>query len=113
VQNFSLAGVARPTKAMLFMDGYLGFDPTTGSFNERFFFGRHQIGKDNSLTRTSMSSSGCPGYAMPTDARLYNDSGINFGFVDGHAKFMLRGKHMEKIQQADGTWIWRYLTADL
>ena len=118
-QSFSLAQVVRPTEAMLFTEGYLGYQPSNGNFLERFFFARHNLGTAppaGSQIRVAMDSSGCPAYAAnPTtvDPRFYPDSGMNVGFVDGHAKFMKRGQHQKKIQLADGTWIWRYLTADM
>jgi len=119
IQDFKLAQVVRPTDAMLFTEGYLGYSAASG-FLERFFFARHNLGSAapgaGSQIRTSMTPSGCPGYS-PTpntlDPRFWPDSGMNVAFVDGHAKYMKRGQHQEKIQQADGTWIWRYLTADM
>jgi prepilin-type N-terminal cleavage/methylation domain-containing protein/prepilin-type processing-associated H-X9-DG protein len=120
VQDFKLAQVARPTEAMLFTEGYLGYQPSNGSFLERFFFARHNVSSSTppagSQIRTAMNASGCPGYAAnpaAVDPRFRPDSGMNVGFVDGHAKYMKRGQHQEKIQSADGTWIWRYLTADM
>ena len=119
VQDFKLAQIARPTESMLFTEGYLGYSASSG-FLERFFFARHRISSTapsmGDQIRTSMTSSGCPGYdANPPALAPYfrPDSGMNVGFVDGHAKYMKRGQHQEKIQQADGTWIWRYLTADM
>ena len=120
VQNFSLAQIQRPTEAMLFTEGYIGYQPSSGNFLERFFFARHRVSSTvptaGSQIRTAMDSSGCPAYAAdPTavDPRFRPDSGMNVGFVDGHAKYMTRGQHQEKIQLADGTWIWKYLTADM
>ncbi len=120
VQNFSLAQIQRPTEAMLFTEGYLGYQPSTGYFLERFFFARHRISSTipsaGDQIRTSMDASGCPGYASPAntvDPDFRPGSGMNVGFVDGHAKYMTRGQHQEKIQLADGTWIWKYLTADM
>lgn len=120
VQNFSLAQIARPTDSMLFTEGYIGYQPSNGSFLERFFFARHSVSGNapavGTQIRTAMDGSGCPAYAanpQAVDPRFRPDSGMNVGFVDGHAKYMRRGQHQEKIQQADGTWIWRYLTADM
>lgn len=118
ILDFKLAQVARPAEAMLFVEGYLGYSST--SFLERFFFARHNVSQTlpaaGAQIRTSMDAQGCPGYASPpsaVDPRFRPESGMNVSFVDGHAKYMRRGQHQEKIQQADGTWIWRYLTADL
>ena len=123
VQNFSLAQIQRPTESMLFTEGYIGYQPATvntGGFLERFFFARHRVSStappDGSQIRTAMDSSGCPAYASPAsavDPRFRPDSGMNVGFVDGHAKYMTRGQHQNKIQLANGTWIWQYLTADM
>lgn len=120
IQNFQLSQVVRPTESMLFTEGYLGHQPSNGNFLERFFFARHNISSSapgaGSQIRTAMDASGCPGYAAnpaAVDPRFRPDSGMNVGFVDGHAKYMKRGQHQEKIQLADGTWIWRYLTADM
>ena len=120
LQSFTLAQIQRPTESMLFTEGYIGYQPSTGNFLERFFFARHNVSSAvppaGSLIRTSMDASGCPGYAATpstVDPRFYPDSGMNVGFVDGHAKYMKRGQHQDKIQMANGTWIWRYLTADM
>ena len=119
IQDFKLAQIARPTESMLFTEGYLGYSATSG-FLERFFFARHNVSSATpgagDKIRTSMTASGCPGYsATPNKLNPYfwPDSGMNVAFVDGHAKYMRRSQHQEKIQQADGTWIWRYLTADM
>ncbi len=118
VQNFNLAQIQRPTESMLFTEGYLGYQPSNGSFLERFFFARHRISSTvpsaGDQIRTSMDASGCPGYASPAstvDPDFRPGSGMNVGFVDGHAKYMTRGQHQKKILLAYGTCIWLFLTA--
>ena len=120
LQPFTLSQIQRPTEAMLFTEGYIGYQPSTGNFLERFFFARHNpssaIPPAGSQIRTAMDSSGCPAYdpnPSALDSRFRPDSGMNVGFVDGHAKYMKRGQHQEEIQLANGTWIWKYLTADM
>ncbi len=63
--------------------------------------------------RAAFDGNACPVYsASPADPRLYGDSGMNAGFLDGHAKYLLRSAHQEIIQASDSSYIWRYLTAD-
>ncbi len=112
-----LASAARSAEAMTFVDGYVGYSADGTSILERFFFGRHMISSAKLPlpapgTRTAFSNN-CPVYSTnPADPRLYPDSGMNCGFLDGHAKFLRRAAHEQMIQQPDGTYIWRYLTAD-
>ena len=116
-RTFTLASAARVSEVMTFVDGYVGYSPAGTSILERFFFGRHMVSSAQlplagKGTRVAFSS-GCPVYSTkPADPRLYPDSGMNCGFLDGHAKFMRRGAHEQMIQQGDGTYIWRYMTAD-
>lgn len=117
-RDFTLASAARSSEAMTFVDGYVGYSPNGTSILERFFFGRHMVSSaklplPGKGTRTAFLANGCPSYSTsPADPRLYPDSGMNCGFLDGHAKYLRRAAHEEMLQQGDGTYIWRYLTAD-
>ncbi len=116
--DFTLARAARPAEAMTFVDGFVGYTSNGNTILERFFYGRHMVSDEKPPfpapgVRVAFDANSCPVYtAKPPDARLYPGSGMNVGFLDGHAKFMRRAAHQEMIQQPDGTWIWRYMTAD-
>ncbi len=94
VQDFKLSQVARPTEAMLFTEGYLGYSAASG-FLERFFFARHNVSSTvpgpGDQIRNAMDGSGCPASAAnpaALDPRFRPESGMNVGSVDGHAKYM-------------------------
>ena len=116
--TFTLAGAARPSEAMTFTDGFVGYTPDGTGILERFFFGRHMVSSASLPlaapgSRVAFDGSACPVYSTnPADPRLYNDSGMNAGFLDGHAKFLRRSAHQEMLQTSDSSYIWRYLTAD-
>ncbi len=115
--NFRLASVSRTAEAMTFVDGFLGYSPDGTNILERFFFARHQISSSAlplaGVSRVAFNNASCPVFTnRPDDPRLYPDSSMNTGFLDGHAKFLKRGKHQETLQQADGSFYWRYLAAN-